>query len=234
MPLPKIEYPTFTVKNPLTNKGIKCRPMLVKEEKVLLMAKQAETRNDQYNAVKQIVNNCVLDEDFDIDKMPFFVLELLFLRIRSNSISNVVEVQYQMNEDDEKPTTYKIALDKVELRNIDAKDPCVQITDSMSIMLQYPTVETYTNEKFFELEPDQAFDYILMKSIDKIIDGEEIFPGDQQTEEELKEFINSIPAKKYTEIEKFFEDMPSLYYSFELDNKEKMELTSLDDFFMLV
>ena len=39
--LPKIDIPIYELKLPLTNKTIRFRPFLVKEEKILLMAMEA-------------------------------------------------------------------------------------------------------------------------------------------------------------------------------------------------
>ena len=60
MALPKINHPLFDVTVPSTNKKIKIRPMLVKEEKILLMAKSGGDARDALSAVKQVVNNCIL------------------------------------------------------------------------------------------------------------------------------------------------------------------------------
>ena len=102
MVLPKIEYPTTEVMVPIIDKNITMRPMLVKEEKILLMAKQSGERQDQMNAIKQIVNNCMVNDSqgFDIETFPFVALEWLFIKLRAMSINNVVEVQYRLSDDE--------------------------------------------------------------------------------------------------------------------------------------
>ena len=65
MTLPKISYPTYTIKVPSTKKNVKFRPFLVKEEKLLLMAKESENNADILQSIKQIVNNCCLENNFD-------------------------------------------------------------------------------------------------------------------------------------------------------------------------
>lgn len=234
MSLPKIEYPTFDVKEPITNQPIKMRPMLVKEEKILLMAKQSAEKQDQLNAVKQIVNNCVIGE-LDIDQMPFITLEWLFLKLRAQSISNIVEVQYQISED--KTADYKINLDKVEFKAGDDISNVIKINDTVSITLKRPTVGTYTNEEFFALEQNELLDYILINSVASIVDGDSVFDTTLTNKKELVEFIDSIPAKSYKDIQKYFDSSPSLYYKLTIgegDSKQDIELTTLDDFFTFV
>ena len=42
MPLPKVNTPTYELVLPSTNKKIKYRPFLVREEKILIMALETE------------------------------------------------------------------------------------------------------------------------------------------------------------------------------------------------
>jgi hypothetical protein len=97
--LPKIEHPTFKIKIPSTEKTHSFRPFLVKEEKILLMAKESKSTSDILSAIRQIVINCSVDEKFDIDKLALFDLEYIFLKLRSISVDNVVKVAYRDNED---------------------------------------------------------------------------------------------------------------------------------------
>ena len=46
MPLPTIETPVYELKLPSTNKKIKYRPFLVKEEKVLIIALESKNQID--------------------------------------------------------------------------------------------------------------------------------------------------------------------------------------------
>ena len=57
MALPKIQHPTILIKVPPANKEYTFRPMLVKEEKLLLMAKTSEDDTDILSSIKQVVNN---------------------------------------------------------------------------------------------------------------------------------------------------------------------------------
>ena len=80
MTLPKINHPTFTLELPSTKKKLMFRPFLVKEEKILLMAKTSKEPADVLTAVKQIVNNCCQTPNFDVNKITLFDLEFLFLK----------------------------------------------------------------------------------------------------------------------------------------------------------
>ena len=78
MALPIMKHPTFELTVPSTKSTLKYRPFLVKEEKILLLAQGSNQTKDLISAVKQIVSNCVIEGDIDVDKAPTFDLEYIF------------------------------------------------------------------------------------------------------------------------------------------------------------
>ena len=88
MALPKLNVPVYEAVLPSTEKVIKYRPFLVKEEKLLLTA-QESGEDAVLPAVKQIIKNCVQGE-LDVDNMPIFDIEYLFLRLRAKSVGEEV------------------------------------------------------------------------------------------------------------------------------------------------
>ena len=54
MPLPKISTPQYELILPSTEKAIKYRPFLVKEEKILLLALESQDTKQITNAIKQV------------------------------------------------------------------------------------------------------------------------------------------------------------------------------------
>ncbi len=88
MALPKLNVPVYEAILPSTEKVIKYRPFLVKEEKLLFTA-QESGEEAVLPAVKQIIKNCVQGE-LDIDNMPLFDIEYLFLRLRAKSVGEEV------------------------------------------------------------------------------------------------------------------------------------------------
>ena len=91
MALPKLNVPVYEAVLPSTEKVIKYRPFLVKEEKILLTALEADETKALSAAVKQIVNNCVQGE-LNVDDLPTFDIEYLFLRLRAKSVGEKVTV----------------------------------------------------------------------------------------------------------------------------------------------
>ena len=84
MALPKVATPRFSLELPSNGKRVSFRSFLVKEEKVLLMAAQSEDPLAMIDAVKDVIASCVAD-DLDVNKLPYFDLEYIFLNIRAKS-----------------------------------------------------------------------------------------------------------------------------------------------------
>ena len=75
MPLPKIDQPLFDMVIPSTGKKVAFRPFLVREEKILLIAQQSGNDSEIIRAIKQILNNCFVDDiDLKISYDPRFLV----------------------------------------------------------------------------------------------------------------------------------------------------------------
>lgn len=235
MSLPIITQPQFEFKIPSTNKPIKMRPMLVKEEKILLMAKQSGQRADIMNAIKQIVANCTTSNTA-IDNIAIFDLEYLFVKLRAISISNKAKVSY-IDKEDQKQYDFEINLDKLEIDLKKAPNNKIQLSKDVLLELSWPSAQIYTENKLYEADENDIFDLMLVDCMNKLYEGDKVYDPKTSTFEEKKQFIENIPAKSAEEIREYFKNIPNLYYKITYKNsngtEREIELNSLDDFFTL-
>lgn len=237
MSLPKIQHPLFDITIPSTKEKIKMRPMVVREEKILLMAKFSEDETDIFNAIKQVVNNCIVNDNIDIDKLAIFDLEYLFLKLRCHSVENTVKVKYE-DLDDGEIRDFEINLDEVEVRfpeNIETK---ILIDSDTGFTLKYPPAKLYDDKSFMKEEQvEKQIDILVLESVDLIFDGEDVFKASDYKREELNDWVLSLAINDYNKIENFLENSPSIFYEITYTNKEEVEkkiiLNKLSDFFML-
>lgn len=236
MALPKISHPMFDVIIPSTKTKIKIRPMLVKEEKILLMAKNGEEETEILSAVKQVVNNCIVTDGVDVDKLALFDVEYLFVKIRAVSVSNVSKVSYKDN-DDEKVYDFEIDLDAVEVKFPDKTEKNIAISDTSGIIMKYPEAALYSDTEFLKLPAEQIIDSLILHCVDKIYDGDEMYDPKTFKMSELNDFIEQLDVNTYDKLRQFFTNIPSLYYQIEYTNlngnKREITLTALTDFFTL-
>jgi hypothetical protein len=86
--LPKLDVPIYEVKLISTGKPIRFRPFLVREQKLFLMAAESEDPKETVNVIRQVLKNCILDE-IDIDGLPTFDLEYIFMHMRARSVEEI-------------------------------------------------------------------------------------------------------------------------------------------------
>jgi len=236
MPLPKINTPMFDFVIPSSKKKIKIRPMLVKEEKILLMAKESGETGDILNAIKQVVNNCIIDSDIDIDKFPIFDLEYLFIKIRSISVSNTTKVSYRDNEDD-KIYDFEVDLDKIQIVFPESIEKRIMISDDTGIALKYPDASLYSDNIFINNSETEVFEMMALNCIEKIFSGDEIYSPKDYTKEELMEFLENMDINSFNKFRDFTNNLPKMEYVIKynnaLGNERKIVLSSLNDFFTL-
>lgn len=235
MSLPKIATPTFDLTIPTTGEKIQYRPFKVKEEKILMIAKESGDKADIFNALKQIVNNCVVTEEFDVNKIAMVDMEYIFINLRSKSVSNVVEFQV---EDSDDGITYDLVLnlDEVEVSTDPKHDKKIMVNDDVGIMMKYPTPEI--SDKIINMKSvaDITFETIN-ECVDTVFDADDVYSWDGTSEEDKNYFIEEMPVEIFNKIKEFFETAPSIEHIVKYTNsngKEKMVIfRDLDDFFSL-
>lgn len=231
MPLPKISQPIFQLTLPSNNKVVHYRPFTVREEKLLLMAQESGERKDIVNVYKQLINNCAIDQ-VDVDGMAAIDLEYFFVCLRAKSVSNISKIQVK-DKDDGEMYEVEINLDKIIVEKKNGVSNNIKLTDSIGIILKYPTFKTLTKvEDGSEVDTTLA---ILRGCVDQIYEGEEVHDTANYTKQELDDFILSLNKNQVEEIQKFFEAMPKLVYNAKYVTKDKvvkdLKIEGLENFF---
>ena len=232
MKLPVITQPLFEVTIPSTKKTVSFRPFLVREEKILLIAQEGAS-TDILRAIKQIINNCIID-DINMKSLTTFDLEYLFLKLHAKSVNNIAKLSYRDKEDD-KVYDFEINLDEIEVQFNENNNKQIKINDSTGIIMKYLSADITENMREFDNEID-LLNFFIVNSMDTIYDKDEIYRVEDFSEEEVTEFIDNLPPKTFDDIKKFFETIPTLEYTIKYKNSKGtdrlIELKSVKDFFM--
>ena len=238
MALPKLNVPVYEAILPSTEKVIKYRPFLVKEEKLLFTA-QESGEEAVLPAVKQIIKNCVQGE-LDIDNMPLFDIEYLFLRLRAKSVGEEVTLGLKpwgcpQNNGELCEFTTEVSVNLEEIKCVKDKKHTskIMLDDKIGIMMKYPDI---SQMNMGESENDILGMKIIKNSINMIFTEEDTHERDSFTDKELDEFIDSLNTKQMDKIRNFFETMPKLKHTVKYNCKtcgEEKETTvqGLNSFF---
>lgn len=216
MALPVIDCPVFETTLPLSQKRIRFRPFRVKEQKNLLMALEADDKETIERNIKQILHNCTLTPNVDIDNLPIVDVEYYFINLRAKSVGEVVENTYICNNDPDgdgnkcgnRMKVY-IDLSDITIDNLEDGADIIKITPNISLKMKYP--EFSTIEKISEggNAIETAFN-VITNSIEYIFDGDQYYYAEESTPEELSEFIESLNQDQFSKLERFFESLPKI------------------------
>ena len=237
MTLPSIETPRYELTLPSTDKVLQYRPFLVKEEKILLVAMESNNNKEILNATKEILRACTF-EKIDVDTLPIFDIEYIFLQIRSKSVGEIAKFKMLCPDDKETYADVEVDLTKVNVQVDDAHTNNVVIDENrkLGIVFNYPTLEmTKAGFNVTDTDIDSLFE-IMANSINHIYEGDKIYPSKDSTKEEMKKFLEGLPQTAFNKIKTFFETMPQLRHSVEVENpktkvKSTIVLQGIRDFF---
>ncbi len=217
MALPKIDVPTYDVTLPSTGKVIKIRPFLVKEEKLLLMAVESKDNENIIKTTKQVINNCIIDGSVDVDKLPFFDIDYLFIALRAKSIGESIEVSYTCNNtvDGNKcggAFESNIDISNCVIEKLDTVDLNIKLSSKITIKMKYPTYSIMKMIMGSETVLEKKI-RVICSCVDRIVNEDKIYTSKDFSKEELNRFIESLTQEQYKKLEEFVDNLPTFYIS---------------------
>ena len=222
MPLPKVVAPTFELQL-ITGKKVKYRPFLVKEEKILLIALESGNDASISSTLKSVLKSCIITRGVDVEKLPSFELEYLFLNIRGKSIGESVELLVTCQDDNETKVPLTINLSDIKLDVPDGHTDMIKVNDDITIKMRYPSMQQFLDNNFTgaDLDNDQRIDKAfetVVDCIDTIFTIDEAWSAEDCTKKELTKFIEQLNSQQFSLIEDFFATMPKLQYKGSVHN----------------
>jgi hypothetical protein len=221
---------------PSTGKNVNYRPYLIKEEKILLQAKESENDKQMMQAITKLIAACV--EGVNVDELTTFDVEYIFLQLRGKSSGEVIEVGYNCPHCE---ASNEIQVD-LSLVNIvgDAidKNVIIELTPDINIELGYIKYNKMVNSMNFKKNADENAEiFTMVKNAIVSVNTEEermIFADESTKDQDA--FLDSLSSTQFQKITNFFIEGPSVVYS----NKHTctsctkefgVELKGMDNFF---
>ena len=238
MPLPKISTPTYELDLPSSNKKIKYRPFLVKEEKVLILAMESQDTSTVANAVKDVLASCILSRGVKVQKLSTVDIEYLFLNIRGKSVGEKIEVMVTCPDDGKTQVPTSINIDEIKVIVDEKHNKDIKLDDQYTLRMRYPSLDEFVKNNFAtaaDVSVDDTFD-LISSCIDQVYSEEESWTAADCTKKELSQFVESLNSNQFKEIETFFETMPKLSHIVKVINpntkkENEIVLEGLQNFF---
>jgi hypothetical protein len=214
MPLPKLDVPLYQIKIPSTGKEITIRPFLVKEEKLLLIAAQSKDQAEIINTTKQIINNCIVDGDVNVETLPFFDIDYIFIALRAKSVGESIDINFTCNnviEDGEacgSRFTAKIDITNCEIvKNENIKQE-ITLSGSLRLKMKYPSYSIMKMLNDDELTIEKKIK-IIAASVEQVIQKDQVFTSKDFTPAEMQAFIGDLTQEQFKKLEEYIDNFPS-------------------------
>ena len=218
---------------------VRYRPFVVKEEKILLMAKESKDMEQIYSCIKNVIKNCVIEpENLDIDKLPYFDVQQLFIYLLCKSMGEAVQIRVKDPQTKQSFET-ELDLDKVKISNISKKLQKIKLNENLAVEFRYPSFSDFL--KISNKTDNDTLETLLSVAaicVNKVFTKEETISCVDLPHQEVLEFINTLPKKEFEKFCEFFKTMPKIAYNSDFKNPVTgksfpVEVTDFTDFFIL-
>lgn len=234
--VPQAEY-TLT-----DGRVVKLRAFLVKELKLLMLAKEGGSED---KTLIQVLQQCVLTEDIDLELIPSFEVEMIFLQLfmlsKGSAISEVAFIC--QNEVDGKICSHKVKtrvnLKTVKLDRDINKENLIKVNEQMILEMRYPSALEHDYFTAVQSESEMAGKVIDMclncvKSINA--NGQKLVVDEDISKEELAELMQLMSGDVFERITNFIQTTPMIHTHIALKcpkcgYEDAVELRGLADFF---
>jgi hypothetical protein len=233
MALPKLVSSKHTLVVPSTKESIEYRPYLVKEEKILMMAFESKDQSQMITALRDTIAGCT-EGKIKVDNLTMFDLEYIFLKLRTKSVGENTKLKVKCIKC-ETPNEVNIDLSSVNVVGEIKPTAKIELTDTVGVMLKYPTVKGLYRQLNSLNEANSALAAIA-SAIESIYDADNVYPAENESEKSILEFIESLTSDQFKKIVSFFDDMPKLKHDIDFTcthckEENKIAVEGLQNFF---
>lgn len=219
--------PKYTTILPSTKLKVKFRPFTVKEEKTLLVSHTTSLYEEMLYTISDVIDSC-FELKNPSKEIPFFDLEYLFLKLRSKSINEIIDLTFVCPDTKEK-ITKEINLEDIEPIYNDKHTQEIILDGDIKIKMRYPTLEDIVN--------NENLDYynLLITCIESIETKDELIQSKDYSKQNMEELVNNLTRSQFNKIIEFFKTMPRVETTIKYQTKDgterEIKLKGIRDFF---
>lgn len=228
------KIPKYEITIPSSGKKTTFRPFLIKEEKILLIAQELQSKREILNAIVTIIEECV-DNITNVSDLPIYDIEYLFIKLRAKSISETLDISVMCPETKEK-VNLNINIDDLEIVKPKNHTNKIKIDDTTLVKMNHPSInilKKYGDK--LDITDQTTFYDIIVDCIESIQTNNEIIDCKNIDRKELQDFIDNLNKKQFNKIVDFFLTSPRLekrmIYKTSDGKEREVVLSGLGDFF---
>jgi hypothetical protein len=221
---------------PSTGKTHNYRPYLVKEEKILLQAKESNDDKLMMKSLTKLIEACV--ENINTNELTTFDVEYIFLTLRGKSSGETIDVGYKCSHCDAS-NDVQVDLNNIEISNKAKKDnTIIQLTPDITLEMTYVKYNKMINNMNHKKKKDETAEVFKMvrNAIVSVNTEEERVIFADELAQDQDAFIDSLSSAQFQKITDFITNGPAVVYKDDITCttcKEvfKIELRGMSSFF---
>ena len=197
----------------------------------MIIALESKSENEITNAVKDVLKKCILTKGIDVDSLPTFDIEYLFLNIRAKSIGEDIKLTVTCPDDNETKVPVTVYVDEIKVVKPKGHTKDIKLDDKLTLRMKYPSLNQFIESNFTtddeaETLVDKTF-RVVADCIDTIYTEEDAWDTKDYTPQERMDFVEQLNSSQYKKVEKFFSTMPKLTHTIEVVNPKTKEKGSV-------
>ena len=236
--LPNLNLPEFVTNLPSNNREVRFRPFLVKEEKILLMALEGGDSKEIENAVIRILCNCIELTEEEVNDLPPFDIEYLFLQLRAKSVDNIVNLRlsHKGKEKCDHVTEYSLNLNDIKVVTDENHSNKIFLTDTAGVVMAYPSMSSTKGiEDASQNSAVHSMFEMIAAGIKMVFDKDSVY--EDSTHEEKVEFVENLNKNQFEKILDFYRTVPTVSHDIgftceQCGGSESITLRGLSSFFL--
>jgi len=235
MALPELNTARYKMEIPSTGQTVTYRPYLVKEEKILMMAMESDDNNVIANATIDVIKSC-FEDDIDVEGLPMFDIEAIFLALRSKSVGETMDLKMKCNEEGcNEVSDVVINFDEIEIPKVNNEQTNIMLTDDVGVVMKYPSMRDIEKMGNTDGNETKVAMTMIMACIESIFDADDVYPVENESMKSLTSFVDSLTNVQFMKLSEFFRTMPAvshtIAYTCGCGKEQEQELRGLSSFF---
>lgn len=188
----------------VSGKEVCFRPMIVSEEKAMLLAKHSNNKQTLLKTLINIINSCFGgSKDWLI---PDF--EHMFLLLRAKSIGEIEGFTIQCPDTGEEVNIKINLLKDVKISKPKSSNK-IKLNENLLLVMKEPTIKTLLKYPEYKENTDDLYGFIG-SCIKQIQNQKEIIDASETPEKEIKEFVENLTSGQFKAVTQYFDNLPNV------------------------
>ena len=217
MKIPSLNNERHEIIIPSTGEKLLFKPFSISDIQELKNAIKSNEDLTYYKTFIKILRKCFLNKDnIIIENWTSFDIDFVFMKIRSKSFEEKLEILFTCTDDNKTKIPIKINFDEIKVE-IKEDDKIINITEDkngnlIGVKLKYPSIK-----KLISYGEDKKIDDTIEGAIELIYDNlDYVFLGKEKytefSKKDFTEFISETTREQFEKVHNFFLNIPKIRY----------------------